>query len=362
MVTARIVLENLPADEEWQLALALPSVDDAGEIYWNGRLVGSYGKLPPGPVWYFGLDPLTRGLGLHNPAFVPLGRPQSGVVAIRVWTAPYVGFSFPNHGGLTVTPLLGSEEALASLDSVRWYGWLRASLWQLSIGLLSGVASLLALLAWLRDRRQRILLWLALYTIHPLAQLLIFRIPGLSSFRWGYALTCPFLAIEDISLWYLLLYLLGLRDNPRLVRWTWWMAAIAFVCYFGLGAIRLFNWTTWPDHAFLTLDVGLTTPSLLVEAWGVVLVLFSFSRPLDAARWFLALAAMLPTCPRCSRTGPVSVSAGRTRTSGCCLTCPSFQCWAIGSTRYQFWTHSCLWPSSMPFGAIRPSRHSSRTG
>jgi hypothetical protein len=289
----RIVLANIPADAQWQLALALPSVEDAGEVYWNGRLVGSYGKLPPGPVWYPGLDPLTRGLGLHNPAFVPLGRPQSGVLAIRVWTAPYVAFSFPNLGGLTVAPLLGSEEALASLDTVRWYSWLRASLWQMSIGLLSGVVALLALLVLLRDRRQRILLWLALYTIHPLAQLLIFRIPGMSSFRWSYALICPFLAIEDISLWYLLLYLLGLRDNPRLVRWTWWMAAIAFVCYFGLGAIRLFNWTTWPDHAFLTLDVGLTVPPLLVEAWGVVLVLFAFSRPLDAARWFLAIAAML---------------------------------------------------------------------
>ena len=71
------------------------------------------------------------------------------------------------------------------------------------------------------------------------------------------------------------------------------MAAIAFVGYFGLGALRLFNWTTWPDHVFLTLDVALTIPPLLVEAWGVILVLFAFSRRLDAARWSLAIAAML---------------------------------------------------------------------
>ncbi len=33
-----VVLANIPADAEWQMALALPSVEDAGEVYWNGRL------------------------------------------------------------------------------------------------------------------------------------------------------------------------------------------------------------------------------------------------------------------------------------------------------------------------------------
>ena len=29
-------------------ALLIPPVDDAYEVYWNGNLIGSYGKLPPG--------------------------------------------------------------------------------------------------------------------------------------------------------------------------------------------------------------------------------------------------------------------------------------------------------------------------
>ena len=36
----------------WTLALYLPNVDSACEVYWNGALKGAYGKLPPNPVWY----------------------------------------------------------------------------------------------------------------------------------------------------------------------------------------------------------------------------------------------------------------------------------------------------------------------
>jgi hypothetical protein len=137
------------------------------------------------------------------------------------------------------------------------------------------------------------LLWLALYTIHPLALLPVLNIPGFLSFRGSYGLIAPINCVEDVSLWFLLLYLLGLRDSPRLVRWTWWMSAIAVLGNFGDGALQLFPWTTWPGHLFLNLDVGITIPALLVEAWGVILVLFAFRRSLDAARWFLAVVAVL---------------------------------------------------------------------
>jgi hypothetical protein len=34
-------------------ALLIPPVDDAYEVYWNGKLIGAYGKLPPHPDWYY---------------------------------------------------------------------------------------------------------------------------------------------------------------------------------------------------------------------------------------------------------------------------------------------------------------------
>jgi len=288
-----IILSPISGTPDWQLSLVLPALEDAAEVYWNGRLVGSYGKLPPDPVWYDQAGSGITEISPHFPDYILLGQPQSGVLAIRVWKAPYVYYSFADEGGLTGAPLLGSSRALADRNGVLWYQWLRANLWQLGIALLSGAVSVLALLAWLRNRSQRMLLWLAVYCLHPLALLPVLGIPGLLSFRWGYGLVAPVVGIEDISLWFLLLYLLGLRDNPRLIRWTWWMVAIAVYGDFGDGALQLFRWTTWPDHLFLTLDVFITIPALLVEAWGVILVLFAFRRRLDAARWFLAIVAML---------------------------------------------------------------------
>ncbi len=36
-------------------ALLIPPVDDAYEVYWNGKLIGGYGKLPPRPHWFYTL-------------------------------------------------------------------------------------------------------------------------------------------------------------------------------------------------------------------------------------------------------------------------------------------------------------------
>lgn len=214
------------------------------------------------------------------------------MLAIRVWKVPYVYYSFANEGGLIGVPILGDAAALQARGRAEWYKWLRENLWQLGIALLSAVVSLLAFLVWLRNRSQRMLLWLALYCLHPLAMLPL-GIPGLLSFRWGYGLVAPIVCLEDIALWFLLLFLLDLRQSPGLVRWTWVMSAIAIFGDFGDGALQLFPWTTWPGHLFLTLDVSITIPALIVEAWGVILVAFAFRHRLDAARWFLAIVAML---------------------------------------------------------------------
>src|ERR1700692_951453 len=37
------------ADVKTEFQLLLPRLEDACEVYWNGRLVGRYGKLPPHP-------------------------------------------------------------------------------------------------------------------------------------------------------------------------------------------------------------------------------------------------------------------------------------------------------------------------
>ena len=293
----RIVVDpqfNPRIDRNWKLVLYLPSVQNAAEVYWNGRLIGSDGKLPPDPVWYDAVWPM--GVAILCPTcgrgqFV-LGRPESGVLAIRVWTAPYVLFSSPNVGGLTATPELGSAEAIRDHVGRQSSEWLESSLYTLGLALVSGFVAVLALLAWLRDRRQWMLFWLAIYTVHAVL-LLPFQVPGLWSFRLGYGLIAPVVGVEDISLWFVLLYLLNLRDERRLVRWTRWMTVVAVAGDCGDGSLQLFQWTTWPGHRFLAWDIGFTIPALLVECWVLVLVGFAFRRKLDAARWLLAIAALL---------------------------------------------------------------------
>lgn len=283
----RRIVVNAGANPDWTLGLMLPSVENAAEVYWNGKLVGSYGKVPPDAVWYGGSESST-GVG----ASMALGRPEPGVLAIRVWKAPRIFFSRRYEGGLTAVPVLASKEALAAAYSSPRYRWLRGSLYGLGLALVEGIVALLALLAWLKDRKQWMLFWLALYTADAVL-LLPFNVPGTFSFRWAYGLVAPVVCLQDVSLWFLLLYLLRLHEDRRLMRGTLWMTAIAVVGDFGDGAMQLFHWTTWPGHTFLAWDIGLTIPSLLVEVWVLVLVAFALRQKLDGSRWLLAIAASL---------------------------------------------------------------------
>jgi hypothetical protein len=120
---------------DWNLALFLPNVQDACEVYWNGVPVGSLGKVPPHPVWYLQAPPAR---------FV-LGSPQSGVLAIRVWKAPHFFMSYPDEGGLVSVPQAGSAQAIENLVTAARYRWLQANQFTLGLALLSSIVGVLAL-------------------------------------------------------------------------------------------------------------------------------------------------------------------------------------------------------------------------
>jgi hypothetical protein len=274
----------LPPDgpTDWNLALFLPEVQDACEVYWNGVLVGSLGKVPPHPVWYLQAPP-TR--------FV-LGPAQSGVLAIRVWKAPLFFMSYPDEGGLVSVPQAGSAQAIENLVTAARYRWLLANQFALGLTVLSSIVGLLALLAWLRNRKRMMLLWLALAMIHPLVFTLI-DTPGFMTFRVFYALIAAAVALHDVALWFLLIALLSLNDRAGLVRWT----RICAVALVGLdlldSSLQFFDWSRGPAHLLLMGDIGITIPAVLLELWGLVLVLSALRKRLDAARWMLAISALL---------------------------------------------------------------------
>jgi Stage II sporulation protein E (SpoIIE) len=267
------------------LALYLRSVDSACEVYWNGRLVGGIGKVPPDPVWYF--------LDTELSAVVPLGPEQSGVLAIRVWRAPVVFFNLPNEGGLLIIPQAGTSEAAAALQAADRYQWLRSREFLTTVARLSAIAGVLALLFWLGNRQRTVLIWLALAMFFPLERFYIGDVQGAISFRWGYGMIGILIGINDMALWLLLIAFLGLGSRKALVRWTWILIAILLALESFDGILQLFDWTRHAAHLFLIADIALTIPTLVLEFWGVVLVVAAFRERLDAARWTLAISVLL---------------------------------------------------------------------
>jgi hypothetical protein len=158
---------------------------------------------------------------------------------------------------------------------------------------ISAVLGLLALLFWLRNRRQFMPLWLSIALLFPAAETWITTSAAGVSFRLAYGLIGLAVALDDAAIWFLLIALLGLDNRKGLVRWTWILASAAMALDMVDTVCQCFDWTTWPDHLFLHLDVASTLPAVLVSLWGLVLVVAALRKRLDPARWVLAVAALL---------------------------------------------------------------------
>jgi hypothetical protein len=279
-----ILSPNTPAN--LNLALFLPVCDSACEIYWNGSRVGALGKLPPNPVWYAHFD---QPLGL----VVPLGRARSGLLAIRVWKAPIVLYADTAEGGLTRIPLLGSQQAIAAHSIELHDRYLSGSQFAFGVTLLSTVAALLAFIAWLRNRRTTVLLWLAITLAFPLEVQLNAVTPGLISFRWSYGTIGVIISVHDLAAWFLLIALLDLGQIKWLVKWTRIIALTAIALDLVDSFLMLFDWSRHSGSVLLWADTLSTIPVVLLETWGIVIVLAAFRRRLDLARWILAICVLL---------------------------------------------------------------------
>jgi len=267
------------------LALLMHDVDDVYEVYWNGVRVGSSGKLPPNPVLYFEQPDQTFGLG---PA-------RSGVLAVRVWMPAPMSSDPGTSGGFESVPLLGTSEATAAAKTASDYRWLRSRQFAFGLETLSVLFGLIALFLWFRDRGQWTLFWMAGVCFYTPLNLLILQM----RFHWPaqieFALMQPVYASLDISLWFLLLWLLDLRGNPVLVRWVR-LAAIALAVNSLLdGLVALIGWTSTHTLAMQVADALLSTFNLILTPISVFLVGYAVLRQmrsgarLNSVRWALTI-------------------------------------------------------------------------
>jgi hypothetical protein len=204
-----------------KLAILMPPVEDAYEVFWNGVPIGHQGNLPPHASWYLE----------HRQSFalpIPEKGVTDGVLAIRVWTAKLVSYSAETTGGLTAPPFLGNPVSIAQRVGAQDFEVIRKSFYRRIINVVFAIMGVVALLTWTRNRTDWLFLWFGLWSLARGITFLT-RLPSIS-----YSLPYPILhcaleigySIVDCTMMLLLLYLFQLHGDSRLRRWTF--LAIAF--------------------------------------------------------------------------------------------------------------------------------------
>jgi hypothetical protein len=270
------------AGSQTKYALLMPPVDDAYEVFWNGKSIGQFGKFPPRPRWYYSTFPTS----------FPVPAAESGTIAIRVWKSPLL-FVDPVHlGGLYGPPLLGDADTIDAQLTASNAQNMRQNLYDFTLVILYGFVTLLSLLLWSRNRKVKLFLWLAIFTATPV---MLFLIAGVLQIPIGYGvgrgLNQPIYALNHVSLWFLLLYLLRLDTRPTLARWTR-VLAIVTVAAGGLDGALAFFWGN-AGPGMLALDAILTTLILVVEVFPFVIIGIGIRQQLEPSRWWLAISAFV---------------------------------------------------------------------
>jgi hypothetical protein len=149
------------------LSLDLPPINNCYQVFADGKLIGTYGKMPPEPVAYFG-----GGRSVYRLPEIPhkAGADYTVVIAIRVWAGPtYVKVlgGGPLYGGAAI----GSQEEIARLhkqsrDSMHW-----SLSSDMILAILLTLAALGALALFLLRRAEREYLWFALVMATSAAQM-----------------------------------------------------------------------------------------------------------------------------------------------------------------------------------------------
>jgi diguanylate cyclase len=270
-----------------QFSLLVPKVDDAYEIYWNGTLIGGNGKLHLRPVWHF-----------SQPAQIfELGEMQSGILAVRVWKAPLLEDNNREAGGFEAPPLLGSPKDIATAKAALDFQWLQSREFILGEGLLCAVIALLSFLFWRQNPSQWHLFWLACFSLGPPLELLLLTVHT----RWLYVLMTGTSQVRsdlrNLSLWFLLLCLLPLRQNRAIARFS---AILVYICLTDSalhGALIAICWN--PNWIELVRTVNIViVPAFfgnLLAAFPLALASYAIlqRKPLGSARSMVAIFASI---------------------------------------------------------------------
>jgi len=265
-----------------EVAIFVPRAQCLYEVYWNGLLVSPPQPMPASPADQFSPSRVFR-----------LGPAQDGVLAIRVWTVPLDSQATGDDRGLAVTPRLGNLEAVTEFREVADAAGRDAGLASLAQMLLYGELALLGLVVWQRNRGQKLLQWMVLFFFASMLAMVSTSQYRPLMFGRSILLFSPVHALEDISLWYLLLYLLHLNGNSTLTRWTRALAWISMLSASADNILFMLDWSSVHVRAFQILDAVFTFGFSAAAIFPLVLIAIGLRKRLDSARWLVAIAAFL---------------------------------------------------------------------
>jgi hypothetical protein len=266
------------------VSLFVPLASSSYEVYWNGRLIGRTDRMPNPPIVYPTQSQMFR-----------LGVPSSGLLAFRVLSEQPDSTVYGNEFGLAAVPRIGNTEAITNLQAkVRAQGF-KNGLLDLAQIVIYAQLFLVGLLAWLRNRRQKLLFWMTAFffsaELWVLLQSVLF--PWLSYSFVGQLTGNPLHSLEDVALWFLLLYLLDLDRYSGFMRSARILAGIALASAFLDDLLFWPHWSNAQIWIFRILDAVLTAGFAVPQIFPLILIPFAFSKRLDPARRFLAVAAFL---------------------------------------------------------------------
>ena len=112
------ILIDSPAGEELSLA-GPPDVDDAYQLFVDGKLLGSAGDFSHATPVVLSIQP--RMFPLRSlPSETPGSNARDAVVAFRVWMAANSLTGNPDAGGIHIAPSLGTTTGIAARYQVEW--------------------------------------------------------------------------------------------------------------------------------------------------------------------------------------------------------------------------------------------------
>lgn len=159
---------NLQDTARGGVAIKMPSdVDDAYQVFANGRFLGQFGNFSGTHVTNYIAQPRAFTL----PADLD-GGPVT--IAIRMWMDPHTALIVPEAGGMHGPPVLGETPVVLAMQRLDWDAVSRSAFSEIPEGAMLLLAIAVAFSLFLLERTERAYLWLAI-TCLVILQVVVLR-------------------------------------------------------------------------------------------------------------------------------------------------------------------------------------------